>query len=293
MSLPSRHMVHPGPVAEERMPSFGGRMERLDLMLEPGLTFCEAIARPLVAAGITAAGLNLSGVALAPFRYVRPSFSPDAEHVAFYSETFEAPAGTRIKAARTTFGYRDGKPFVHCHAIWEEGGVQKGGHLLPFEAVIAEPGQAIAYGCREVAMVALPDTETNFTLFGPTAAEGVHQPDGDCIIARVRPNEDLVGAIEALCRRHGVAEGLVRSGVGSIIGVQFEDGRTISEHPTEILIVDGTITPDAAGQPRAEIAIELIDTRGDVHTGQLARGQNPVLICLELVLERTSSGTAR
>lgn len=287
MTSPVRHMVHPGPVAAERMPSFGGRMERLELTLEPGLTFCEAIARPLEAAGITAAGLELSGVALAPFRYVRPSFSPDAEHVAFYSETFEAPAGTPIASARTTFGYRDGKPFVHCHAIWEEGGVRKGGHLLPFEAVIAEPGQAIAYGCREVAMVALPDTETNFTLFGPTAAEGVHRPDGDCIIARVRPNEDLVGAIEALCRRHGVTHGRVRSGVGSIIGVQFADGRTISEHPTEILIVDGAIAPDANGQPKAEIGIELIDTRGDVHTGMLAAGQNPVLICLELVLERT------
>lgn len=292
MTSRARHMVHPGPVAAERMPSFGGRMERLDLTLEPGLTFCEAIARPLEAAGITAAGLDFSGVALAPFRYVRPSFSPDAEHVAFYSETFEAPAGTRIEAARTTFGYRDGKPFVHCHAIWQEGGVRKGGHLLPFEAVIAEPGQAVAYGCREVAMVALPDTETNFTLFGPTAAEGAHRPDGDCIVARVRPNEDLVGAVEALCRRHGVTHGRVRSGVGSIIGVQFEDGRTIAEHPTEILIVDGTIAPDAAGQPAAQIGIELIDTRGDVHTGTLARGLNPVLICLELVLERTDGSGA-
>ena len=31
--------------------------------------------------------------------------------------------------------------------------------------------------------------------------------------------------------------------------------------------------------------IALIDPRGDVHKGRLARGENPVLICFELVLE--------
>jgi predicted DNA-binding protein with PD1-like motif len=50
-------------------------------------------------------------------------------------------------------------------------------------------------------------------------------------------------------------------------------------------ILSGRIGPDEDGEPKAELDVALVDHTGAVSGGRLVRGDNPVLITLEVVLE--------
>ena len=280
---------HPGPVDPNRIDSLGGRSRALDFTLGSGLSLLDAVAAPLEAAGLTGAGVTFKNVRFEPFRYVLPAHSPDAEHVAYYSAP-HAPAGEiEVVCANLTYGRKDDGPFLHCHATWHDRtGRWCGGHVLPFEAFVSAPAQAFAFGTDQVSMESKFDPETNFTLFRPvrpTAAPAPDKSEPRCVLARIKPNVDLIEGIEEICRRHNIHEATVRSGVGSIVGAEFEDGRIIQERPTEILVLSGHIAPDHSGQPRADLSIAVIDMMGSIHEGKPVRGRNPVLVCFELVLE--------
>jgi predicted DNA-binding protein with PD1-like motif len=252
------------------------------------MSLLDAVAAPLDAAGLKGAGVTFKNVRFKPFRYVLPAHSPDAEHVAYYSATHAPDEGIEVVCANLTYGRKDDGPFLHCHAAWRDRtGRMCGGHVLPFEAFVSAPGHAVAFGTEQISMVSRFDPETNFTLFRPVApaeaAPGISNPR--CVLARLKPNVDLIEGIEEVCRRHHVRSARIRSGVGSIIGAEFEDGRIIQEHPTEILVLAGHVTPDRDGQPRADLSIAVIDMKGSIHEGKPLRGRNPVLICFELALE--------
>jgi predicted DNA-binding protein with PD1-like motif len=279
---------HPGPVDPNRIDSVGGRSRSLDFTFAAGVNLIDAVAVPLEAAGLKGAGVVFKNVRFKPFRYVLPAHSPDAEHVAYYSATHTPADEIEVVYANLTYGRKDDSPFLHCHAMWRDrAGRICGGHVLPFDAFVSAPGTGVAFGTEQVSMVSKFDPETNFTLFRPVAP--AHAPtmkaEPGCILARLKPNVDLIEGIEDICRRHGIASARVRSGVGSIVGAEFDDGRIIREHPTEILVLEGQIAPDPDGQPRADLSIAVIDMKGSVHDGKPVRGRNPVLICFELALE--------
>ena len=284
-----RHVAQPGPAPVERIESAVGRCVALEFELEPGLTLNAALTGPLLAAGLGAAQVELSGGAFAPLSYVMPAPSPDADHVAWYSATF-APAGTsRLEKGNVTFGRRDGAPFLHCHAVWTEpDGRRAGGHILPHEAVVSEPIRARAFGAAEVETTADFDPETNFTLFTPHAR--VAPAGGPRIVfARVRPNADIFAAIESLCRRHGLSAARLRGCVGSLIGARFTAAPELEDFATEAFITDGTVAPDASGAPLADLSVALVGLSGALAEGRLARGQNAVLITFELALEEVEA----
>ena len=58
---------------------------------------------------------------------------------------------------------------------------------------------------------------------------------------------------------------------------------------TELLIRHGEILTNAAGQRHAQLDVSMVDYKGGVSEGRLARGQNPVLVTFELVLEVLST----
>jgi predicted DNA-binding protein with PD1-like motif len=283
---------HPGPVDPNRIDSFEGRSRSLDFTFASGVSLLDAVAAPLEAAGLKGASVTFKNVRFKPFRYVLPAHSPDAQHVAYYSATHAPAEEIEIVCANLTYGRKEDAPFLHCHATWRDRtGRMCGGHVLPFEAFVSAPGQASAFGTDKVAMVSKFDPETNFTLFRPVALADVPAQSNSeprCILARLKPNVDLIEGIEATCRRHNIRKATVRSGVGSIVGTEFENGRIIHEHPTEILVLSGHIAPDQDGQPRADLSIAVIDMKGSLHEGKPVRGRNPVLICFELVLEASS-----
>lgn len=275
-----RTVSHPGPPHPTRIESHLAGAAELTIDLEPGLTLNEAIARPLRRAGLTAAGVTLADTVLHPLRYVIPAHAPDDQHAAFYSDTFSPPAPTRIDSANLTWGRRTDGPFLHCHAIWRDpAGTPIGGHILPLETIVAEPAQARAIATADAEFLSDPDPETNFSLFRPIPLKPP-QPGPTCLLARIRPNQDLVEAIETICRTHDVHHARIHTGVGSTIGLIFDDGRTITDRPTEHLILEGHVTPG----PTVHLTLAVIDVHGQIHRGTPARSQNPVLICFELVM---------
>jgi len=247
----------------------------------------EAARRGFVAQGFAGGVLNIKGGTLGPFAYVMPALSTTGENAAFYSETFRPEGQAWLKQATMTLGERDGAPFFHCHGLWLEAHCKvNGGHILPEETIVAEPFEVAAFGIDGAVFKAEPDPETNFKLFGPVASEARGtETTSHAFALRLRPNQDFAHCLEAFCRERGVTRAKIRGGVGSTIGARFTDGRIVEPFATELTISAGHIAPGAGGTPEAELDIALVDYTGGLAEGRLVRGDNPVLMTMELVLE--------
>ena len=282
-----RFIRMPGPPLPERIQWAPARGRAFTFEAEAGLLLLEAVRRGFAEAGFSGGVANLDGGALAPFAYVIPALSKTGEHAAFYSETFRPAGITRLKCAAMTFGPRDGAPFFHCHALWSEAdGRESGGHILPDETVVAEPFIVHAFGIDGALFTAEADPETNFKLFGPVAAASNGAPaDARAFALRLRPNQDFAGALEDFCREQGIARAKLHGGVGSIIGARFEDGRAVEPFATELLVRSGSIAPNATGELEAVLDVALVDYTGGLAEGRLVRGDNPVLMTMEIALE--------
>src|SRR4051794_1428973 len=163
-----RTLRQPGPRHPVRIDAIPAAPHALRLTLPAGATLTEALTAPMVAAGFQCGTLTLRNATLSPFRYVMPNPAPDETHVAWFSAT-QAPADTSvIELANATFGWADGAPAIHCHAVWREpDGSRRGGHILPGDTRLAAPAEALAWGFTTVRIDTRPDPETNFTLFQP------------------------------------------------------------------------------------------------------------------------------
>ena len=107
---------------------------------------------------------------------------------------------------------------------------------------------------------------------------------------RLRPNQDFAGALEAFCREHGILRARLHGGVGSTIGARFTDGRSVVPFATELASAPASIAPGADGTLEAELDVALVDYLGGLAEGRLMRGDNPVLMTMELVLEVLARG---
>ena len=280
-----RSLTQPGPCPPERIVSCDGHLVELAYRLEPGLTLNEALSRPLLEAGFVGGTMRFAGAGFRPFAYVVPHPAPDPSHVAYFSPP-RTPAGlARVAVANAIFGWRERAPFVHCHGVWtEHGGARRAGHVLPHETIVAEPAEVRAWAMADATFRVEPDEETNFSLFDPLPH---HAPASGrpALVGRIRPNLDLCTALETICRGLRVTRATIRGSLGSLIGAVFEDGRKLTDIATEILVLTGTVQPDRLGEPCARIETAVADMTGAVHTGTLARGENPVCITFEFVLE--------
>ena len=151
---------------------------------------------------------------------------------------------------------------------------------------MAEPFSVDAYGLDGAVFTAEYDRETNFKLFGPVpAAPTGAKTTSRAFAIRLRPNQNFAGALEAFCAERGIANARLRGGVGSIIGARFADGRAAEPFATEMAVRAGMVASDAKGAPEADLEVALVDHLGGLAEGRLARGDNPVLMTMELVLE--------
>lgn len=265
-----RTMRHRGPVAPERVAAAPCRIVPVELHLKAGLSINDAIAQAHGLHGFSGY-LDLSGVALAPLRYVIPALSPDDDHVAWYSQTHELP-NARITQAGAIVGLRDGAPFLHCHGLWAD----RMGHLLPLESIVAADRTVTGYRTEGAAFEVEENFETNFRLFAPKNVEKTSKPDGFSLV--LRPNEPISTAIEAFCARNSVKRAQI-FGIGSTVGCVFEDGSTVASHATELLITDGSLQ-----EGRCSLDIAVVGLDGRIATGRLSRGENAVLVTFELLI---------
>ena len=274
-----RTLLQPGPVHPRRIDSFGGVARKLTFPLRTGLPLLEAASGPLVEAGWRGGTLTFSGGALDPFRYVMPGPPDNAKHVAYFSAP-RAPAGTtQIEQANATFGWHDGEPYLHCHAAWTEpDGARRGGHILTAESIVTGSATVQAWGFTDIEIATSFDTETNFTLFQPF---GNPCPGASAAVARIRPNEDIITAIETIASVHRMPNATIRGSLGSLIGAHFSDGTIVPDDATEVLVRDGHVSNGIAS-----INLLAVDSAGQVHEGGLKRGVNPVCITFDLILTR-------
>jgi len=282
-----RSIRQPGPIVPERIQWVEARGRAFSFTLAAGLPLLEAARRGFAAEGFAGGVLNIATGALGPFAYVMPALSKTGENAAFYSDTFRPNGVTRLQTATMTLGARDDAPFFHCHALWTEAdGRPGGGHILPEQTIVAEPFAVEAFGIDGAIFAAEPDPETNFKLFGPVVSPASGARTTSRVFAlRLRPNQDFASALEKFCRERGIARARIRGGVGSTIGASFADGRAVEPFATELTIRSGAIAPGAGGALEAELDIALVDHLGGLAAGRLVRGDNPVLMTMELVLE--------
>jgi predicted DNA-binding protein with PD1-like motif len=280
-----RRIQQPGTGTPERIQwvECGGRA--FSLTLPAGVPLLEAVRSGFAAEGFVSGVVKLDGLKLSPFAYVMPALSKTPEHAAFYSETFRPEGGARVEVGAMTFGQRDGTPFFHAHALWVEGdGKRSGGHILPDETTIAETITVEAVGLDGTVFTAESDSETHFKLFGPVSTPSSSADNGRFFALRVKPNVDFCGALEAFCAEQGIREAVIHGGVGSTIGARFVDGGVVENFATEVAITEGGIARGAGGF-EAAIDVALVDYSGALASGRLKRGDNPVLMTFELVLE--------
>ena len=187
-----------------------------------------------------------------------------------------------------TLGQRDGAPFFHCHALWTEAdGRAGGGHILPEETVVAEPFAVEAFGIDGAVFMAEPDPETNFKLFGPVpcAASGCRKRPAapsrcGCGRTRILPARWRSSAASAALSAPGFT---AASAAPSARALPM--AACVEPFATELAIRSGVIAPGAGGALEAELDIALVDYIGGLAEGRLMRGDNPVLMTMELVLE--------
>jgi predicted DNA-binding protein with PD1-like motif len=287
-----RNIKQPGPLVPERIQWVETRGRAFSFTIEAGLPLLEAARRGFAAAGFAGGVLNFKSGALGPFGYVMPALSKTGENAAFYSDTFRPPGITHLRMGAMTLGERDGASFFHCHALWTEAdGRSNGGHILPEETDVAEPFEVEAFGIDGAVFTAAPDPETRFKLFGPVASAATGAKTTSRVFAlRLRPNQDFANTLEAFCRERGITNAKLHGGVGSTIGARFTDGRVVEPFATELAVRSGIIAVGASGALEATLDIALVDYTGGLAEGRLVRGDNPVLMTMELVLEVLGAG---
>jgi predicted DNA-binding protein with PD1-like motif len=282
-----RSIQQPGRPAPERIQWAEARGRAFCFTLQAGLPLLEAAIGGFAAEGFAGGVLNINAGALGPFAYVIPALSKTGENAAFYSDTFRPAGVTRLQTGAMTLGQRDRAPFFHCHALWTEAdGRNGGGHILPEETVVAEPFEVQAFGLDGAVFTAEPDPETNFKLFGPVPSAATSaQTSSRAYALRLRPNQDFTNALETFCRERGISNAKLHGGVGRIIGARFADGRSVEPFATEMAVRSGAIALGAGGTLEATLDVALVDYTGGLSVGRLTRGDNPVLMTMELVLE--------
>jgi predicted DNA-binding protein with PD1-like motif len=280
-----RSIEHPGPVHPTRVHCLPATVRALDVELPRGVTLLQGLADAVRAHGTTSAVFSLREGTLAPMAFVMPALSNSPKHVAYFSERFEAQGAARIESGSITYGLRDGQPSLHCHATWTESdGRRRSGHVLAADSRVENPVRLEGWLLDGAAFEVAPDAETNFNLFQVVA--NAARPGGiEALAVRVRPNQDLCLALEDICAERNVQRGRILGGVGSLIGAEFDDGRTVEPFVTEVFIRRGVVESRADKAPRAEVDIGLVAHTGEIAEGRLTRGRNPVLITFELVIE--------
>lgn len=273
-----RTVVHPGPPAPERLEIVPAEGAALRLTLPADRPLEDAVTGALADVGFDSGWMWLEGAPVADLAYVMPAPSPDANHAAWYSETFRFGGPGRIDRLGMIVGRRDGRAFVHGHGLWQpDGGAMAMGHILGPHTRLAAPATATGIGLRGARFDGAADAETNFTLFRPRVTGTAGRED--FALLRIAPNEDFTAALDAARTR--LAWPAARAhGLGSLLGAQFADGTILDSDATEFLLVD------AASGAAPEIAI-VGTAPGQIAEGRLAPGENPVLVTAEIVLQKT------
>ncbi|WP_082855255.1 PPC domain-containing DNA-binding protein [Paraburkholderia phytofirmans] len=115
---------------------------------------------------------------------------------------------------------------------------------------------------------------------------------GRLVVARLKPNEDLIESLENKCLEHGIGRAIIRGVVGSLVDASLErgHGNTTCEQPisgpgVEILNVFGEIDLRDRAYPNTVLSGIVADTKGQMFAGRFRRGANLSFITIEVSLQ--------
>lgn len=107
--------------------------------------------------------------------------------------------------------------------------------------------------------------------------------------ARIRPNEDLVQAVEKLCLMAEFKNAFVRGALGSLVDacLEHQDGKLtqIQGPAVEIVSIAGEVRSFSDGSVKADLTGVVADPEGNVSGGNFVAGRNPICMTLEITLE--------
>ena len=267
-----RQITHPGPSAHSRADVMACSAELIEVSLHAGQTLTRAVTDGLAKAGFASGYLRLDGAALAPMHYVIPATASGDGHAAWYSQTFVQPVA-KIRHGGAHLGHKDGKPFVHCHAIWAGAGM---GHVLCDDSVISHDVTVKGWGLRGAGLVARPDPETLFTLFRPQ--ENGSFGEGGAYLITLRPNQDIGRALLGVARDRQIMRARIE-GIGSLVGTVFEKAPNLESHATELLVVKGRLHGDAICLQVGSVGFD-----GACQQGILRSGENAICVTAEILM---------
>ena len=276
MIAPMRLISHPGPAAPERVTALPCKATPVRLTLRAGQSLADAVPNAFLQAGFDFGYLRLDGSFFAPLTFVTPSPAPDDSHAAWYSDTHKFNAA-RVRHGGVHLGQRDGKPFLHCHGVWDSpDAMAYAGHVLCEESVLAQDCTVSGWGITGAGLVGGHDPETNFTLFRPEVRAVSSR--ANAFLITLRPNQDIGTALVPFARQQDI-QSLRIEGIGSLVGTRFENGQGVESFATEILILVGQIAGDTV-----QIQVASVGFDGRARTGTLAPGANAICVTAEVLM---------
>ena len=144
-----RSIQHPGQPSPQRVAAQQAELAPFELELPAHMTLMQAVTQSMQGIGAQCATFRMQGGGFEPFSYVMPALAKTSAHAVYFSDTYPVEGAVRLETASVTFGQRDGKPWLHSHAIWiEESGRRHCGHLLPDDIQVNAPIRAQGVAVR-------------------------------------------------------------------------------------------------------------------------------------------------
>ncbi len=268
-------LTHPGPAAPDRYALVPCHAEPVTVTLPPADTLAQSAA--LALADYDGGWLEIAEAPLANLDFVIPGEDPTGAHAAWYAGPFRMGAGT-IRHLGMHLGRKEGGPWSHGHGRFAAPGWSGPdfGHVLPFESHLSRPATAHGWGIRGARLDVEPDPETAFPLFQPRAVGP--RPDPNAALVTLRPNQDLLSAVETAATAAGLGEARIL-GLGSLVHPKLQGQTRIDSHATEFLVTEGRLSGGVA-----EIEIDLVTLGSLRHRGRVERGVNGICITAEFLL---------
>ncbi|WP_166432942.1 PCC domain-containing protein [Nesterenkonia salmonea] len=301
MSEPSTQQVsakpppmlnHWGPHGWPRIKAHKSRTIGALQSLRSGALLSEELLRITSGLNVTAGFAELFSGVLSPLHYCVPA-AEDGQRCVSFSEDRATEQGHLLYGS-ATIGTRDQRPFVHSHLHWTDAsGRLLAGHIWP-ETVVGSPAPVAAvFGLLDVDWTSLDDPETSMPTFEPsrslTKEPLMTDQHSSATVARVLPNQDITEAVLTVSREAGYTKAVVRAGLGSLIGATLTDQRTgevryVTGPGTEVITLTGFVRMGAEGL-ETQLTTTLVDRNGQVHSGLLVPGKNPVAVTFELTIQ--------
>lgn len=271
--------AHPGqPTLPRRLSKRAGGVRELNVPLEAGDELFAFARRFAASIPGCAAMLNFDSVAMQPIAIHVPQPDPTARQIMRYGAATVIDAACELVSAQMTVGGTAAAPMLHCHGQVERAdGSKFAGHLSDGGCFAAQPATVRCTVFEGLQLTPSFDAETGFALLDPVAVDAAVPARGPGWLLRLKPAEDLVGALADLACTEGIARPRVVGGVGSLMHA------TLMSPAGERLFIDGPgieiVTLRSEGD---SLRVVVADLKGSVHAGVPVAGGNPICVTIEL-----------